>query len=70
MFQDLRVWRAMKLIGELYRSMAGFPKLELYRLKPTNRRAAVSVLSNIAEGKGPAIRTRNLYIFRFTHGSL
>jgi len=52
-FRDLRVWReSMKLAAEIYRSTANFPKHELYGLSQQIRRAAVSVPSNIAEGKG------------------
>ncbi|HZQ67932.1 MAG TPA: four helix bundle protein [Terriglobales bacterium] len=52
-FQDLRVWQdAMKLTEEVYRQTAGFPKHEVYGLSQQIRRAAVSVPSNIAEGKG------------------
>ena len=52
-FRDLRVWQeAMKLAAEVYRGTAKFPKHELYGLSQQIRRAAVSVPSNIAEGKG------------------
>ena len=52
-FRDLRVWQeAMKLTTEIYRSTTKFPKHELYGLSQQIRRAAVSVPSNIAEGKG------------------
>ena len=52
-FRDLRVWQeAMKLANETYRVTANFPKYELYGLSQQMRRAAVSVPSNIAEGKG------------------
>jgi len=52
-FRDLRVWKdAMRLATETYRLTAGFPKHELYGLSQQMRRAAVSVPSNIAEGKG------------------
>lgn len=52
-FRDLRVWQdAMKLATETYRVTAEFPKHELYGLSQQMRRAAVSVPSNIAEGKG------------------
>jgi len=52
-FKDLRVWQeAMKLTTEMYKATVGFPKHELYGLSQQIRRAAVSVPSNIAEGKG------------------
>ena len=52
-FRDLRVWQeAMKLASEIYRATAGFPRHEVYGLSQQMRRAAVSVPSNIAEGKG------------------
>jgi four helix bundle protein len=52
-FQDLRVWQeAMDLTVEVYRVTFEFPKHELYGLVSQMRRAAVSVPSNIAEGKG------------------
>ncbi|HTW30696.1 MAG TPA: four helix bundle protein [Candidatus Sulfotelmatobacter sp.] len=52
-FKDLRVWNeAMKFTVEIYRSTAQFPRHEIYGLSQQMRRAAVSIPSNIAEGKG------------------
>jgi four helix bundle protein len=52
-FHDLRIWQqAMDLTVEIYRVTSGFPKHETYGLASQMRRAAVSVPSNIAEGKG------------------
>jgi four helix bundle protein len=52
-YYDLRVWQeAMNLAVEVYRITESFPKSELYGLTNQIRRAAVSVPSNIAEGKG------------------
>jgi len=52
-FKDLRVWReAMKFAVEVYRTTEQFPRHELYGLSNQLRRAAVSIPSNIAEGKG------------------
>jgi four helix bundle protein len=52
-YRDLRIWReAVDLALVIYRTTAEFPKHELYGLTSQMRRAAVSVSSNIAEGKG------------------
>ncbi len=52
-FHDLRVWQeAINFTEEIYRMTMDFPKHELYGLTSQMRRAAVSVPSNIAEGKG------------------
>jgi len=52
-FQNLRVWQdAIKLAIAIYGVTERFPKHELYGLTSQIRRAAVSVASNIAEGKG------------------
>jgi four helix bundle protein len=52
-YKDLRVWQqAVKLALDVYKTTSQFPKHELYGLANQLRRAAVSVPSNIAEGKG------------------
>jgi len=52
-FKDLRVWQeAMKFSVDVYRATNSFPKHELYGLSQQLRRAAVSIPSNIVEGKG------------------
>ena len=52
-FKDLRVWQeSMKLAVEVYQATKQFPSSELYGLTNQIRRAAISIPSNIAEGKG------------------
>jgi len=52
-YRDLQVWqRSMSLAREIYAVTEGFPKKEQFGLVSQIRRAAVSVPSNIAEGRG------------------
>ena len=49
----MRIWQeAVDLALVIYRATAEFPRHELYGLASQMRRAAVSISSNIAEGKG------------------
>ena len=52
-YRDLIVWqKSMKLSKEIYLLTKTFPKEELYGLTSQIRRCAISIPSNIAEGKG------------------
>jgi four helix bundle protein len=54
-YRRLNVWKeAMQLAIETYKATQTFPKHELYGLTSQLRRAAVSIPSNIAEGRGRA----------------
>jgi len=51
-YKDLIVWqRAMELVIEVYSLTEKFPHTEIYGLTSQMRRAAVSIPSNIAEGR-------------------
>ncbi|MBP9821571.1 MAG: four helix bundle protein [Candidatus Pacebacteria bacterium] len=51
-FQDLIVWqKAMVLVEQVYAYTKGLPKEEVYGITQQIRRSAVSIPSNIAEGK-------------------
>ena len=51
-YKDLIVWqKAMDLSVEIYRLVKKLPKEELYCLSDQMRRSAISIPSNIAEGK-------------------
>ncbi len=51
-FRDLQVWqKAMDLADAVYTASAHFPRVEMFGLTSQIRRAAVSIPSNIAEGR-------------------
>ena len=52
-FHDLVAWQqAMELVTEIYKVSQKFPKEEIFGLTGQIRRAAISIPSNIAEGRG------------------
>jgi four helix bundle protein len=70
-YSDLEVWQAaMDLAEDVYRTTKAFPKEELYTLTSQLRRAAVSVPSNIAEGKGRSSEKDLIQFLNYSRGSL
>jgi four helix bundle protein len=52
-FEDLRAFqRALDLMVDVYSATESFPKQELFGITSQLRRAASSIVSNIAEGQG------------------
>jgi four helix bundle protein len=70
-FHDLRVWQgAMEFTVKIYRVTQKFPPHELYGVSSQLRRAAVSIASNIAEGKGRSSDKELLQFLSRARGSL
>jgi four helix bundle protein len=70
-YEDLEVWReAMDLVESVYTHTRDFPKQEQYCLTNQLRRAAVSVPSNIAEGKGRSSDKELIQFLNHARGSL
>lgn len=64
-YKDLKVWqRSMGLVIVIYKLTEEFPQEEQYGLTSQMRRSAVSIPSNIAEGRFRG--TRNDFV-RFLH---
>ena len=70
-FRDLDVWRlGLELAELIYRCTAQFPKSEVFGLSAQMRRAAVSVPSNIAEGRARNSSRDFLRFLSISRGSL
>jgi len=70
-YADLEVWNtAMELVVRIYQLTRQFPKDEMYGLTSQLRRAAVSVPSNSAEGKGRSSDKELIQFLCHARGSL
>ena len=70
-FRRLKVWQlSTRLVVELYRITGRFPRAEMFGLTAQRRRAAVSVVSNIAEGSGRGTPADFRRFILMAHGSL
>jgi four helix bundle protein len=69
-YKDLIVWqRAIELVVEIYKLTEDFPKEEIYGLTAQMRRSAVSIPSNIAEGRFRGTKKDYLQFLRIAYGS-
>ena len=70
-FRDLAVWQhAMRLVEDVYATTSSFPSSELYGLTSQMRRCAVSIPSNIAEGRGRQSTPDFVKFLTIAYGSL
>ena len=70
-YQDLKVWqKAIDLTTEIYSIVKQLPRDEQYALSDQMRRAAVSVPSNIAEGRGRGTDKEFVHYLLMSRGSL
>ena len=69
--KELKVWqKSMDLVIETYKLTEKFPQREIYALASQMRRAAVSIPSNIAEGRSRSSRKDFVHFNRIAYGSL
>jgi four helix bundle protein len=69
--RDLEAWQASRSLACVtYRVTEKFPVAERYGLTAQMRRAAVSIMSNIAEGAGRASDTQFRPFLQIARGSL
>lgn len=69
-YKDLVVWkRAIETTLLVYQTTSFFPKTEQYGLVSQMRRAAISICSNIAEGKSRSTAKDYVQFLRIANGS-
>ncbi|MEP7162461.1 MAG: four helix bundle protein [Candidatus Moraniibacteriota bacterium] len=69
-FKELIVWqRSMELVKEIYRTTSELPQSEMYGIVSQMRRAAISIASNIAEGRHRGTRKDFLQFLRIAYAS-
>ncbi len=70
-FRNLIAWQKSKALAkDIYLATGSFPKEETYGLTSQMRRAAISIPSNIAEGKGRGTRKDYCHFVMQARGSL
>jgi len=69
-YKDLTVWqKSIELVTNIYKITEKFPQNETYGLTSQMKRAAVSIASNIAEGKARGTRKDYRHFLIMAYGS-
>ncbi|MFC1612692.1 four helix bundle protein, partial [Patescibacteria group bacterium] len=69
-YKELIVWqRAIELVVAIYKLTEDFPKEEIYGLTSQMRRCAISIPSNIAEGRFRGTKNDFLHFLRISYSS-
>ncbi len=69
-YKGLIVWqKSMDLVTEIYKITDNFPKSEIYSLTSQIRRCAVSIPSNIAEGRYRGSKKEFTHFVKIAYGS-
>jgi len=70
-FRNLKVWELARVLArDIYTETQSFPKTETFGLTQQMRRAAISVLCNIAEGQGRSTDADGRHFAVIARGSL
>jgi four helix bundle protein len=70
-FRDLIVWqKGLEIAKDIYKITSSFPKDEIFGLTSQMRRSAVSISSNIAEGRGRSSKKDFANFLYIAQGSL
>src|SRR5687767_11490688 len=69
-FERLQTWQEARLmVKKVYLFTAKFPDIEKYALVNQMRRAAISVISNLAEGSGRTSRKGQAHFYQISYSS-
>jgi four helix bundle protein len=70
-YRSLKAYiEAKKLVAMIYTTMSRFPREEQYALCDQQRRASISIPSNIAEGMGRFSTKKQVHFLEIAFGSL